>query len=124
MIVADTCVWIEFLKRNEPIFSKMKTLLENGKILAIELVFAELQQGAHNKREREVINSYWKNLPKFSIDTVLINAGEASSINKWTDRGVGLIDATILTYCRETQSKLWTIDKKLLGITEFKQRYS
>lgn len=116
MIVADTCIWIEFLKGKEPFFSDMTELLEHGQILGIEIVFAELMQGAKNKRERELISDYWNFLPKFSMDTLLFRAGVMSAQEKWFAKGVGLIDCAILMYCRESGSPLWTKDKKLLSI--------
>ena len=67
MIVVDTCIWIEFLKGKEPYFSNLSELLEQGQVLGLELIFAELMQGAKNKREREFISNYWNYLPKFSI---------------------------------------------------------
>ena len=49
MIVVDTSIWIDFLKANEPIFTRMQVLLENGQVIANEYVFAELMQGAKEK---------------------------------------------------------------------------
>jgi predicted nucleic acid-binding protein len=51
MIILDTSIWIEFLKNNSDYYSKVKDLLENRKVLAIECVFGELLQGAKSKRE-------------------------------------------------------------------------
>ena len=116
MIVVDTCIWIEFLKGKEPYFSNLSELLEQGQVLGLEIIFAELMQGAKNKREREFISNYWNYLPKFSIDSVFYKAGLNSSQEKWFAKGVGLIDCAILIYVRETGSFLWTKDKKLLKI--------
>lgn len=116
MIVADTCIWIEFLKGKEPYFTELSELLEQGQVLGLELVFAELMQGAKNKREREFISDYWNYLPKFSIDSVVYRAGLLSGQEKWFAKGVGLVDCAILLYCRESGSLLWTKDKKLLSI--------
>lgn len=116
MIVADTCIWIEFLKGKEPYFTELSELLEQGQVLGLELVFAELMQGAKNKREREMISDYWIYLPKFSIDSVVYRAGLLCGQEKWFAKGVGLVDCAILLYCRETGSPLWTKDKKLQSI--------
>ena len=70
MIVIDTSIWINFLKASEPVFSRMQRLLENGQVLAVEFVFAELMQGAREKRERNIISEYRHNLPKYSIDGI------------------------------------------------------
>lgn len=102
----------------------MSQLLEQGQILGVELVFAELMQGAKNKRERELISDYWNFLPKFSIDSIFFHAAVNSSHEKWFAKGVGLIDCAILMYCRETGSPLWTKDKKLLNICKKDDLYT
>lgn len=123
MIVVDTSVWIEFLKKQSPIFSKLRELLEHGNVIAAEPVFGELIQGARNARERNIITDYWNHLPKFSMDGVFFRAGELASRHKWLDRGVGLIDAAILTYARERECKFWTLDRKLLSILAEEDRF-
>lgn len=116
MIVADTSVWIEFFKGNNPYFKNLQRLLEQGQLLGVELVFAELLQGAKNKREQDVISRYWTYIPKAPINHILIEAGTLSSNLKLHAKGVGLIDVSILVYSRKSKAKLWTLDKKLLKI--------
>ena len=64
MIVIDTSIWIDFLKAREPVFSRMQGLLENGQVLAVECVFAELMQGTRENRESEIISDYWHHYQK------------------------------------------------------------
>lgn len=122
--MVDTSIWIEFLKANDPIFTRMRLLLENGQVIANECVFAELMQGAKAKRELDIISEYWRNLPKYTNDGILLKSGIESSRNKWFDKGVGLIDCAILMYARETKSQVWTLDKKLLSILKKEETYS
>ena len=124
MIVVDTSIWIDFLKANEPIFTRMQVLLENGQVIANECVFAELMQGAKEKRERDIISEYWHNLPKYTNDGILLIAGKESGLNKWFIKGVGLIDCAILMYAREIKGQLWTLDKKLLSILTKEEIFS
>ncbi len=124
MIVVDTSIWIDFLKANEPIFTRMQLLLENGQVIANECVFAELMQGAIEKRERDIISDYWHNLPKYTNDGILLKAGKESCLNKWFIKGVGLIDCAILMYVREIKSQLWTLDKTLLSILTKEEIFS
>lgn len=116
MVLADTCVWIDFLKGKEPVFSHMVSLLENGEVLGCELVFAELLQGAKTKRERADLLEYQINLPGNSIDGAMMEAGLESGKNKWKDRGVGIIDAAIYLYAKKNKALIWTIDKKLISL--------
>ena len=114
MIIPDTSVWIEFLKGNSKYTSKIIELLEANKILAIECIFAELLQGVRNKRERNIILSYWQHLPKIDESGFFIEAGLFSNSNKLSDKGVGLIDSLIYISALKSDSMLWTLDKKLI----------
>ena len=116
MIIPDTSVWIEHLKKNNNYFPKISRLLENREILAVECVFGELLQGVKNKYEKEIIMDFWKYLPKEHYENIIIEAGEYSAKNKLLDHGVGLIDAIILMHCIRGNSKLWTLDTKFLRI--------
>ncbi|GMO26182.1 MAG: hypothetical protein Ta2B_06280 [Termitinemataceae bacterium] len=51
MIILDTSVWIEFLRRNVKYFDPISQMLTKMDILAVEVVFGELLQGVKNKRE-------------------------------------------------------------------------
>ena len=89
-------------------------MLETNKILAVESIFAELLQGVRNKREKNIILSYWQHLPKIDGSGLFIEAGLFSNNNKLSDKGVGLIDSLIYIHALESNSMLWTLDKKLL----------
>ena len=64
MIIADTSVWIKFLKNNEPTSSLFERKLNNREILGIECVFGELLQGCADDYEIKIVKEYWENLPK------------------------------------------------------------
>jgi predicted nucleic acid-binding protein len=123
MIILDTSIWIEFLKNNQNYFSKICKLLEFGEILAVECVFGELLQGVKNKKEKEVIQNYWKYLPKKYYENIIIEAGIYSSNNKLLDYGVGLIDAIILMHGIRNNSKIWTLDNNFLRIIPEELKY-
>ncbi len=124
MIILDTSIWIEFLKGNSEYFNKIKLLLENQKILAIECIFAELLQGAKNKRERDIIQSYWENLPKVNHENILIEAGIYSSTNNMFSKGVGLIDCAIIIAAKKINAKIWSLDKKMNSVLKKIEMYS
>lgn len=123
MIIADTSIWIEFFKANELFYTKLKYLIDTGQILSVEPVFAELLQGARNKRERNLLLNYWKNLPGYSKDDLLIEAGIISSENKWISKGVGLIDSAIIVIAKKTKSKIWTLDKKMNSMLSNEEKF-
>ena len=124
MIILDTSIWIEFLKNNPEYFSKVKYLLENQQVLAIECIFGELLQGAKNKREIEIISLYWENLPKIIIENGWIQAGIYSSVNKLTSQGVGIIDSFIITSARNNNAQIWSLDKKLNSLLKKEERFN
>lgn len=123
MIVVDTSIWIEFFKKHSLIFPQLKVRLDRGEIVAVEPVFGELMQGAKNKRERTIISNYWFHLPKFTMDGIFFKAGEFSGNKRWLDKGVGLIDSAILIYAKERECRVWTLDKKLLSILTYQDRF-
>ncbi len=113
MIILDTSVWIEFLKNSPEYYSKVKYLLGNQQVLAVECIFGELLQVAKNKREVEIISLYWESLPKVKTENGWIQAGIYSSVNKLTSKGVGIIDSYIITAARNNNARIWSLDKKL-----------
>jgi len=123
MIILDTSVWIEHLKNNPDFFPKISKLLECSEVLAVECVFGELLQGVKNKTENEIIKNFWKYLPKENYENIIVEAGEYSANNKLLDRGVGLIDVIILMHGIKSNSKIWTLDKKLFDILPVEMRY-
>jgi len=123
MIILDTSIWIEHLRNNQLFFQKVKKLLENKEVLAVECIFGELLQGVKNKSEKEIIKNYWTYLPKENYENIIIQAGEYSAQNKLLDHGVGLIDAIILMHGIKSNSKIWTLDNKFLRIIPEEYKY-
>jgi len=123
MIILDTSIWIEHLKSNQNYFPVICKLLENGEVLAIECIFAELLQGVKNKNEKEIIQKYWEHLPKRNYENIIIEAGEYSADNKLLSHGVGLIDSIIIMHGIKSKSRIWTLDKKLLKVLPNELKY-
>jgi predicted nucleic acid-binding protein len=116
MIVPDTSVWIEFLKFNEPYYSELKHLLEKRQVLGISCVFGELLQGIKTKREREIVLAYWQYIDKKDESNLFIDAGNYSNKNKLLSKGLGLIDVVIIQFAINNNSKIWSLDKKLISV--------
>lgn len=118
-VVFDTSVWIEFLKGNPEFFGTCQELLENDRVCGLELIFAELLQGAKGKREIEVILAYASLVPTLDEPFLIIEAGLMSQKNNFINDGVGLIDAVIVNAARKNELKLWTLDKKLRKVSGY-----
>jgi len=124
MIILDTSLWIEFFKNNQAYYPTIKNLLENQKILALECIFAELLQGAKNKREIEIISLYWHNLPKYIKSNDWIEAGIYSSQHKLYSKGIGLIDCVIIISARNANARIWSLDKKLNSVLKKEELFN
>jgi hypothetical protein len=123
MIILDTSVWIEFLRARKDYFEEVRTLLDGRMIIGLEWVFGELLQGARDIRERDVVLSYWRDIPKIGHTGLWLEAGRLSSEEKLYARGVGLIDCAILAAARRSGAKIWTLDRELAGILTADEKY-
>jgi len=112
-IIADTSVWIEFLKNNQNVFPLMAELLERCCVIGVGCIFGELLQGVKTKRERDIILEYWKYLPKTDEHNIWIDAGIYSNENKLLEKGIGLIDSILIVLAIKNKLRLWTLDRKL-----------
>lgn len=79
MTIADTSVWVEFLRNREPVHARLKSLLERGEVHGVECVFGELFSGARGARESAVLESYWASVPKVDEAGIWIEAGKLDS---------------------------------------------
>ena len=113
MIIADTSVWVEFLRSREPVHTRLNDLLERGMVLAVEGVFGELLCGARSRQESDILETYWKNLPKTDETGLWIEAGRLSSARGLPARGGCLVDAAILALAARTGADIWTLDRRL-----------
>ena len=113
MIIADTSVWVEFLRSRQPVYARLAELLERGMVLAHEGVFGELLGGARGRPDAELIGAYWNSLPRADEEGVWIEAGRLTAEHGLRGRGVGLVDAAILALAARTGAEVWTLDRRL-----------
>ncbi len=120
MILVDTSVWIEFFRGKEPYFTKLKELIESSDVLAHEVVFGELLQGCKNKAELNLILEYWESLTNIVSNGSFIQAGKLSFEDKHLGKGIGIIDSILINETKQKNLKIWTLDKKILKVLEYK----
>jgi predicted nucleic acid-binding protein len=111
-IILDTSIWIEYFKGKEAVFDVCQDFVEKGMVKTIEIIFAELLQGALVNEVR-IIKTYYELIPKVEINDLYILGGEFSRNEKLLTKGIGLIDSCIITATIQSNSKLWTLDKKI-----------
>jgi predicted nucleic acid-binding protein len=107
MTLADTSVWVEHFRRGH---AGLRKLLEEGQIVMHPLVYGELACGHLPDRIRTL--SLLAALPSLTLadDSAVLYAID---LRKWSGRGIGWIDAHLLTSALLTRTPLWTLDRKL-----------
>lgn len=113
MILVDSSVWVDHLRKGDAALSR---LLQNGQVLAHPFVTGELALG--NLKKREIILSDLQALPQ----AVMAHDEE---VLRFIDQhtlyglGIGYIDAHLLTSVQLTaDGSLWTRDKRLHAAAE------
>ena len=110
MILVDTTVWVEHLRRGLP---SLATLLQEGEVLIHPWVIGELACG--NLRNRQQVLELLQGLP---MATVASDAEVLLLIerDRLMGRGIGYVDAHLLAAARLSHCRLWTQDRRLAAV--------
>jgi predicted nucleic acid-binding protein len=107
MVLVDTSVWVEHLRRGEP---KLVSLLENAEVLCHPFIVGELACGnLHRRGEVLRLLSALPSLPAVSSGEIL----PFIERNRLQGKGLGLIDMHLLASCTLAGQPLWTLDRRL-----------
>ncbi len=113
MILADTSVWVDHLRRSD---AALRAALEANEICIHPMVIGELACG--NLRNRTILVNL-QLLPQATVST----HDEALAMieqHKLMGRGVGFVDVHLLASAKLSKATLWTRDKRLAAVaTEF-----
>lgn len=112
MIIADTSIWIDHLRRSE---AWLGALLSGGQVLMHPFVIGEIALGAIARRSAVI--EILENLPQASIAT----HGEVMALveqERLHGLGVGYVDVHLLASARLAGAGLWTRDQRLLSAAE------
>jgi predicted nucleic acid-binding protein len=112
VILVDTSVWVEHLRRGLP---RLATLLQEGKVLIHSWVIGELACG--NLRNRADVLELLQGLPAAVVASdqeVLLMIEQ----HQLMGRGIGYIDAHLLASANLSHCQLWTQDRRLAVLTE------
>ena len=110
MILVDTTVWVEHLRRGLP---SLATLLQEGEVLIHPWVIGELACG--NLRNRQQVLELLQGLP---MATVASDAEVLLLIerDRLMGRGIGYVDVHLLASARLSHCRLWTQDRRLAAV--------
>ena len=113
MILADTSIWVDHLRRGHPTLAR---LLEAGEVLAHPFVIGELALGYLERRD--VILGDLSDLPQAIVAShqeVLHFIGQ----RRLFGHGLGYVDAHLLAATQLTRgAALWTRDKRLYRVAD------
>jgi len=111
MILVDTSVWIDHLRRGDAILTD---LLQTGQVLVHPFVIGELALGSLKNRSHilgALSNLKQPTLPSHTEVMLFIEH------NRLHGKGIGYVDAHLLAAVKLTQAaRLWTGDKRLQAI--------
>ncbi len=113
MILVDTSVWVDHLRKGD---AELKDLLEHGSVLSHSFVIGELALG--NIPKRQVFLSAIADLPKATV------AEEDEVLRFISDHtlfalGIGYVDVHLLAAVKLTPgASLWTRDQRLLKVAQ------
>ena len=111
MIIADTSVWVEHLRRPTAVLTER---LQNNGVLMHPFVLGELVLGGVSASTLKVL----KDLPQCPVaspDEVLTLIETA----RLTGRGIGYVDTHLIDSARMARdTRLWSLDQKMGAVAE------
>lgn len=112
MILVDTSVWVDHLRRDEPL---LRDMLGVGQVVTHPFVIGELACG--NLRKREELLQLLAELPLLIVaeHEEVLHLIQARSLY---GKGIGWIDAHLLASALVSHASLWTKDKCLSEIAQ------
>ena len=111
MILVDTSVWVEHLRRGEP---ELVRLLDGREVLGHPLVIGELAMGNLHGRAARLTDL--RNLPRAVVatDAEVLGLVEREALH---GSAIGYADACLLAAARLTPGgQLWTLDRRLADV--------
>lgn len=111
-VLVDTSAWIEFFRKAEPVYSKVSTLLESGRICTLGIVIAELIQGVRSEDEVKVLEDFvhvFELLPE-RVETWR-EAGKLSWRLRRRGKTVGLADCYVAVAASAAGASVFSLDR-------------
>jgi predicted nucleic acid-binding protein len=113
MILADTSIWIDYLRQGEPLLTEQ---LNRDQVLMHGMVLGELAMG--NFKNRQLLLRRWGALPfiQSATDAQVLQFLETHQL---MGKGIGWVDLHLVTAVSlSVDVQLWTRDKRLKTIAE------
>jgi predicted nucleic acid-binding protein len=62
-VLIDTPLWREYFRREEKVFQQINALMDAGRVCSMDLIIAELVDGAANEKERKAFRDFARIFP-------------------------------------------------------------
>lgn len=115
MVIADTSVWVDFLRGAQvPRCDRMALLLDEQSIALCDRVFQEVLQGVRNEREFRMVSRRLLALPCFNLGGHALALAAARNYRRMRRLGVtprSATDVLIATFCVEEGHELLHHDR-------------
>lgn len=117
MILADTSVWIDYLRSGSRSgYSEMRKQLNDGNVVIHPFVIAELALGSLSQRAKTL--AFLDFLPQARV-AQLSELRLTIEARRLYSQGIGLIDASLIaSVFLDPPTLLWTRDKQLRRVAE------
>ncbi len=113
MILVDTSVWADHLRKSEP---HLQQLLNKTSVVMHPMVIGELACGYLTSRAEWLL--LWRCLPQ-TIEASHQEVIQFIGQNQHMGKGIGFVDFHLLASCLlDGNTQLWTRDKRLQKIAE------
>ena len=113
-ILADTSVWIQFL-RNHPNATKLKELLCENRIVCHPWIIGELALGNLGAKRAQILADLSR-LQRVAVisEKEMFTLIEVRALN---ETGIGWVDTQLIGAALVSGCRLWTFDKKLCALS-------
>ena len=125
MVIADSNIWIEYLRNpNTDVGLAFQSLLESNQILLTGVVFAEVLQGARNRPNYNSIFSRLNELPFQEMTKVTWSlAGRIGFRLRREGRLIPMTDLAIAASALEGDHEVYSLDEHFDRIQELKRYF-
>jgi len=116
-VLVDTSAWIDFFRKREPFYTIVHQLIDEDRVCCLDMILAELIQGARSDREIEVLKDFLH-----AFDFIQEHAGlwEQAGLLSYNMRrkgkSLGLADCFIAVVAHTNKVELLTLDKHFKDI--------
>ena len=113
MILADTSVWIDFLRGTEQTV-RLGELLDENRVAIHPWVVGELALGTLGRKRKGILADL-ERLPSAPVvpDSEILELVESRRLH---GRGIGWVDAHLLGSVLVSEGRIWSLDRRLAEV--------